>query len=134
MGIRFFKRVKIGRWITLNLSKTGISTSVGLPGARMTFGNGKTRTTVGLPGTGISYTTVESDKRATGQTDNPSVVEYSAPIKRSFWQTVGYCIGVAWPIFIRISGYVVLAMIAVLGLFAAIIVEGSKKKGRRSPD
>ncbi len=56
MGLRFQRRIKILPGVTLNLSKSGISTSVGVRGARVTFGKKGTRTTVGLPGTGISYT------------------------------------------------------------------------------
>lgn len=64
MGFRFQKRIKILPGITLNLSKKGVSTSVGIRGARVTLGHGQTRTTVGLPGTGISHTQVTSDKPA----------------------------------------------------------------------
>lgn len=56
MGFRFQKRIKIAPGITINLSKSGVSTSVGPRGARMTFGRGKIRTTVGIPGSGISHT------------------------------------------------------------------------------
>lgn len=62
MGLNFRKRVKILPGITLNFSKSGVSTSVGTRGANMTFGHGKTRTTVGLPGTGISHTSVVKNK------------------------------------------------------------------------
>ena len=62
MGTRFQKRVKIFPGVTLNLSKSGVSASIGVKGARKTFGHGKTRTTVGLPGTGLSYTTIKSNK------------------------------------------------------------------------
>lgn len=61
MGFRFQKRIKILPGVSVNLSKSGISTSVGVKGARVTMGNGKTRTTVGLPGTGLSHTTVQSN-------------------------------------------------------------------------
>jgi hypothetical protein len=41
------------------VSKSGISTSIGGRGAHITVGHGKVRETVGLPGTGLSYTHVE---------------------------------------------------------------------------
>lgn len=62
MGFRFQKRVKLLPGVTLNLSKRGVSTSVGVKGLRVTKGHGKTRTTVGLPGTGISHTSVRADR------------------------------------------------------------------------
>lgn len=58
MGFRFQKRLRILPGITLNLSKSGVSASVGVRGARITRGHGKTRVTVGVPGSGISHTTV----------------------------------------------------------------------------
>jgi hypothetical protein len=60
MGFRFSRRIKILPSITLNVSKSGVSTSIGGRGARVTLGRGKIRETVGIPGTGISYTHVES--------------------------------------------------------------------------
>src|SRR5688572_15020013 len=56
--LRFSKRIKIAPGVHLNLSKTGTSVSVGRPGATINFGGVKgTRATIGLPGTGVSYTT-----------------------------------------------------------------------------
>lgn len=59
MGFRFQRRIKILPGVTLNLSKSGISTSVGRRGAKVTLGKDGVRTTVGLPGTGLSYTTYQ---------------------------------------------------------------------------
>jgi hypothetical protein len=44
----------------MNLSKSGVSASIGTRGAWLTFGRNGTRTTVGIPGTGISYTTTSA--------------------------------------------------------------------------
>ena len=55
MGFRFRRRIKLFPGLWLNVSKSGISTSVGGHGATVNFGKGKTTTTVGLPGTGMSY-------------------------------------------------------------------------------
>ena len=55
MGFRFRRRIRIAPGIQLNIGKTGISTSVGGRGLTMNIGRGKTRTTVGIPGTGLSY-------------------------------------------------------------------------------
>jgi hypothetical protein len=56
MGLRFRRRFTIGPGLRLNVSKSGISTSVGRRGLWFTLGHGKTRETVGLPGSGLSYT------------------------------------------------------------------------------
>ena len=56
MGFRFQRRIRLLPGIRLNLSKGGISMSLGRRGAWATFGRGRQRTSVGLPGTGLSYT------------------------------------------------------------------------------
>jgi hypothetical protein len=60
MGFRFRRTVRLLPGLRLNLSKAGVSASVGTRGAWLTFGRNGTRTTVGIPGTGISYTTTSS--------------------------------------------------------------------------
>ena len=64
MGFRFYRRKKLFPGITLNISKSGPSVSIGGRGARMTIGPKGTRKTIGIPGTGISYT--ETSKRTPG--------------------------------------------------------------------
>ena len=60
MPLRFSRHFKIAPGIRLNVSKSGVSTSVGTRGAWFTFGTKGTRATVGIPGTGISYTETHS--------------------------------------------------------------------------
>jgi len=55
MGFRFQKRIKILPGLRINLSKTGISTSLGGKGLTVNLRGNKVKTTVGLPGTGLSY-------------------------------------------------------------------------------
>jgi uncharacterized protein DUF4236 len=43
--------------VKVNLSKTGVSTSVGGKGATLNVGHGKRMVTLGIPGTGLSYRT-----------------------------------------------------------------------------
>lgn len=56
--MRFQKRIKILPGISINLSKSGVSTSIGPRGAKATFGHGQQRTTIGLPGSGVSHTEI----------------------------------------------------------------------------
>ncbi len=56
MGFRFYRRLKIAPGIYLNFSKSGISTSIGPRGAKVTVSKRGIRKTVGIPGTGIHYT------------------------------------------------------------------------------
>ena len=55
MGFRFRKSIKLFPGVRLNLSKSGVSTSIGRPGATINISARGTRATVGLPGTGLSY-------------------------------------------------------------------------------
>lgn len=55
MGFRYRKTIKIMPGVKLNLSKSGVSTSLGRRGATVNIGHGRVKSTVGLPGTGMSY-------------------------------------------------------------------------------
>lgn len=55
MGFRLRKSINLGG-ARINLSKSGVGYSVGAKGMRITkCANGRTRKTVSIPGTGISY-------------------------------------------------------------------------------
>lgn len=53
MGWNYRKRIKIAPGIHLNLSKGGVSTSIGPKGAKVTFGKNGTYLNKGIPGTGL---------------------------------------------------------------------------------
>ena len=56
MGFRFRKSIKILPGVKINLTKNGISSaSIGKSGANINIGKKGTRTTVGIPGSGLSY-------------------------------------------------------------------------------
>jgi hypothetical protein len=55
MSFRFQRRIKILPGLRLNVSKTGISWTVGTRGASVTSRDGKLTGNVGIPGTGLSY-------------------------------------------------------------------------------
>lgn len=55
MAFRFFRRIKIAPGISLNLSKSGVSTSIGPRGAKLTLGRRGVSQSVGIPGTGLSW-------------------------------------------------------------------------------
>lgn len=95
MGFRFQKRLKITPGITLNLSRKGVSTSVGATGARVTFGHGQRRTTIGLPGSGISHTNIDSTKDGTSEPSQPAVEN----------DTVNLLIGIGFVAFLFFVAY-----------------------------
>jgi hypothetical protein len=58
MGFRFRKRPRLLPGVRLNISKSGFSSiSAGVRGFTVNIGRKGTRTTVGVPGSGLSYTT-----------------------------------------------------------------------------
>lgn len=57
MSFLFRKRIKILPGIWFNLSKRGISTSIGGKGLTVNIKEGKVRTTTSIPGTGLRYRT-----------------------------------------------------------------------------
>ena len=57
MGFRIRKTIKILPGVKINLSNSGISTTVGGRGASVNIKRGrKTKTTLSIPGTGLSHT------------------------------------------------------------------------------
>ena len=61
MGFRFRKSISLGKGFRINLSKSGIGYSFGTKGIRFSRSpNGKSRSTVSVPGTGISYVSEHS--------------------------------------------------------------------------
>jgi hypothetical protein len=59
MGLRLHRSIKLLPGLRLNFGNRGISNSIGVRGAHVTFGRTGTRTAVGLPGRGMSYTHLE---------------------------------------------------------------------------
>lgn len=122
MGWRFSKRIKVLPGVSINLSKSGVSTSLGPRGAKVTIGHGKIRQTVGIPGTGISYTETkrlaEPSHAALPVPVTPSqpvsgwVVAGRVTVKMLYWLTIGVLV---------VFGAVILAALA----------SGSKSKRSR---
>jgi tetratricopeptide (TPR) repeat protein len=55
MGFRFYRSLRLGKFIRLNISKSGIGFSAGIPGLGVTTGPHGTHFYAGLPGTGLSF-------------------------------------------------------------------------------
>ena len=73
MGFRLHRSMKLFPGVRLNLSKSGLGLSLGVPGARISL-NPKygTRATMGIPGTGLSYSQkIGGTKRQKSLPQNP---------------------------------------------------------------
>lgn len=68
MGFRFRKNFGLFPGLKVNLSKSGPSLSVGEAGMSYNIGTKGERATVGLPDSGMSYSTFESGKAGRGST------------------------------------------------------------------
>lgn len=63
MGVRFRKSVNVAKGVKLNFNKDSVSLTTGVRGAHYTVNSKGTRTTtVGIPGTGLSYQERRSSK------------------------------------------------------------------------
>ena len=71
MGFRFRRSIKLFPGVRINLSKSGVSISVGVPGATVNISEKGTRATVGIPGSGLSYSERSSGAGATHQSAEP---------------------------------------------------------------
>lgn len=68
MGFRFKKSISLVPGIKLNLGKTGMSISAGMPGFRKTFHtSGRVTTSIGIPGTGLYYVDTQNPKKQSDQ-------------------------------------------------------------------
>lgn len=64
MGFRFRKSINLGGGFRVNISKSGVGYSYGKKGARITkTAKGTRRTTLSVPGTGLSYVSETGGKR-----------------------------------------------------------------------
>jgi hypothetical protein len=69
MGLRFRKSFKIAPGIRMNVGKKGVGVSFGGPGLRYTIhSSGRKTSTVGIPGSGLSYSTTSGTGKKTYKT------------------------------------------------------------------
>src|ERR1700716_1806153 len=123
---RFRRSKRILPGVRLNLSKSGMSVSMGPRGAHYTVGPRGTRTTVGIPGTGLSYTTYSSHhaRRATErQTKHPATVAPRSSVSsppRSAPMTPAAKLG--WGMTVLVLGLLLLVAVWPVGL--ALLIGG----------
>lgn len=73
MGLRFRRSIKVAPGVKINLNKKSVGVTFGTRGAHYTVNSkGKKTTTVGLPGTGLSYTTSSGGGTSKKTTKNNS--------------------------------------------------------------
>ncbi|QBQ98643.1 DUF4236 domain-containing protein [Paraburkholderia pallida] len=86
--MRFRRSIKILPGVRINLGKTGVSFTVGRPGASVNIKPGRTpRTTLGIPGTGISWSSRTRQASSTGQAQ-PSPNEWR--LLKLVWKLISW--------------------------------------------
>jgi hypothetical protein len=76
MAFRYRKSIKIAKGLKLNLSKSGLSLSAGRPGASINIGPRGVKGTVGIPGTGLSWShTIGSVRASRGGTSGMTIAD-----------------------------------------------------------
>lgn len=71
MAFRFRKSFKVAPGMRINLSKSGVSTSVGGKGITVNLSKRGTRVTTSLPGTGLSSSKLYRTQKAQGIQPQP---------------------------------------------------------------
>ena len=139
--LRLWRRKQIVPGLRMNLSKSGVSWSLGVRGAHFTVGPRGTRQTLGIPGTGLSYTTYSGHhaSRAT-RTSRPGQGLGTATSQRASAQPVPAhrepvlpTTKIVWGVVIAIVGLVAIATpigIILVLLGAAIAAVGLVQRGK----
>ena len=94
MGMRFRKSKKIAPGVRLNLSAKSASISIGPKGFKKTFStSGRTTTTVGIPGSGLSYSTSKKIGQTAARTTSQEVpAAVVLPSPKNKWVALGLCV------------------------------------------
>lgn len=94
MGMRFRKSKKIAPGVRLNLSAKSASISIGPKGFKKTFStSGRVTTTVGIPGTGLSYSTSKKmGQTAAGSTSQEAPAAAVVASNKNKWVTLALCV------------------------------------------
>ena len=91
MGFRFYKRVNLFPGVSVNVSRSGPSLTFGVRGAHVTMGRTGVTKTVGLPGTGIYYTSRNGYHSGyhSAHSDEPRPPDAQANADRTAERTLG---------------------------------------------
>lgn len=92
MGLRFTQRIRLFKGLTLNLSKSGTSWTVGGPGASVNIRGRKVTGTVGVPGTGLSYRQTLSGAGEQPPVQPPAEEPYVPSARRGRWLLAGIAV------------------------------------------
>jgi hypothetical protein len=88
MSLHFRPSVGLGRLVRLNLSKSGLNLSAGGAGCTLNFDRNGIRSKVGVPGTGLSYSSNLTPRQRAHVQQAAVVAQPTAVEERLRWQAV----------------------------------------------
>jgi len=91
MGFRFRKSLRILPGVRLNFSKRGTSLSLGGRGATVNISDRGVRKTIGIPGTGMSYESL--DRWSDGSAETSRSAQPGGTPVRATWTILGLIVG-----------------------------------------
>jgi len=118
MGFRYRKSVNVGGGFRANVSKSGIGGSWGVKGMRFTkTATGRNRTTLSVPGTGISYVheSGSNRKKRKASSQEPAHTKLLGMVVAVITTIIGFSLGltagiiafvILLPIFIIVCRYI----------------------------
>lgn len=113
MGIRFRHSIKIAPGLKLNINKNSVGLSAGVKGAHVSVNSkGRKTTSIGIPGTGLSYTKVTNKKKVNtnGNEDTQFETKPKSPIPLYIVGGLLVLLGLACVSSNVISGIIALAL------------------------
>ena len=90
MGLNLRKSKSLGKGIRVTFSKGGPSVSVGKPGARVSVSKDGARGTLGVPGSGASYTKQKSFKKSEGYKKVSKIIGWVSLVVLIIYIVYGY--------------------------------------------
>ena len=131
MGMRFRKSIGNGIF-KVNVSKSGVGTSVGVKGARVSKkANGGTRATVSIPGTGVSYVKdSKQGKRTTKNSGSVATQDSGCRIPYTFFSVIFWILGFLLTAFSLLAAFAV-PVVGIIGIVLGVlcfIASGDNKK------
>ncbi|MDO4955603.1 MAG: DUF4236 domain-containing protein [Bacteroidales bacterium] len=120
MAWNYRKRIKIAPGLHVNVSKGGISTSVGVRGASMTFGQKGTYVNTGIPGTGFySRKKIDGHKNASPLVNTQNIDKQRAQNSPSAYVVgiIGCLLAMSLFIFLAVKGTYICFIPAIIFMF-----------------
>lgn len=129
MGLKFRKSVKIAPGVRMNFGKKGVGMSFGGKGARYSISStGRRTTSVGIPGTGLSYSSTSGGRKKGGK-------KTAAPVRTGrgllWWLFIGWWWWCFRIVLYDLPKFIIVTVIKLVKFIARKIAEAQQKKAEK---